>query len=134
MVTRNQPFAHANVALVPPKIIFTPSPMQGRLLILLVIFSVIVPQCWALLPGIRPRTYFEGDPIKLLVNKMTSPRTQLPYSYYSLPFCRPTPIVDTRENLGEMLMGDRLENSLYNVDIIALFFSSSVNCLCFSPS
>jgi len=47
------------------------------------------------------------------VNKLTSIKTQLPYTYYSLPFCKPATIVDSAENLGEVLRGDRIENSPY---------------------
>jgi transmembrane 9 superfamily member 2/4 len=54
------------------------------------------------------------------VNKLTSIKTQLPYSYYSLPYCKPDVIVDSAENLGEVLRGDRIENSPYVVS-----FSSS---------
>uniref|UniRef100_A0A804JMP0 Transmembrane 9 superfamily member n=1 Tax=Musa acuminata subsp. malaccensis TaxID=214687 RepID=A0A804JMP0_MUSAM len=37
-----------------------------------------------------------------------------PHRYYSLPFCRPAEgIKDSAENLGELLMGDRIENSPY---------------------
>lgn len=57
----------------------------------------------------------QGDPLKVKVNKLTSTRTQLPYSYYSLPYCRPSKIVDSAENLGEVLRGDRIENSPYEV-------------------
>lgn len=42
-------------------------------------------------------------------------RTQLPYEYYSLPYCRPERIVPFAENLGEVLRGDRIENSLYQI-------------------
>ena len=49
------------------------------------------------------------------MNKLTSIKTQLPYSYYSLPFCPPKKIVDSAENLGEVLRGDRIENSPYVV-------------------
>ena len=51
------------------------------------------------------------------VNKLTSIKTQLPYTYYSLPFCKPNTIVDSAENLGEVLRGDRIENSPYAVSI-----------------
>lgn len=47
------------------------------------------------------------------VNKLTSTKTQLPYSYYSIPLCCPEKVVDSRENLGEVLRGDRIENSPY---------------------
>ncbi|KAK3007314.1 hypothetical protein RJ639_016248 [Escallonia herrerae] len=56
---------------------------------------------------------FTGDLLKVKVNKLTSTKTQLPYSYYSLPYCRPDSIVDSAENLGEVLRGDRIENSPY---------------------
>lgn len=35
--------------------------------------------------------------------KLTSSRTQLPYEYYSLPFCQPTKITYKAENLGTYL-------------------------------
>ncbi|XP_073128513.1 transmembrane 9 superfamily member 8-like [Henckelia pumila] len=63
------------------------------------------------LPGVAPEDFQKGAPLNVKVNKLTSIRTQLPYSYYSLPFCHPKNIVDSRENLGEVLRGDRIENS-----------------------
>lgn len=65
------------------------------------------------LPGVAPQDFNKGDPLKVKVNKLTSTKTQLPYSYYSLPYCRPETIVDSAENLGEVLRGDRIENSPY---------------------
>lgn len=59
------------------------------------------------------------------VNKLTSTKTQLPYSYYSLPYCRPEHIVDSAENLGEVLRGDRIENSPFVVCFFHSFFLSS---------
>jgi transmembrane 9 superfamily protein 2/4 len=35
----------------------------------------------------------QGDPLALKVNKLSSIKTQLPYEYYSLPFCRPEKII-----------------------------------------
>jgi transmembrane 9 superfamily member 2/4 len=49
------------------------------------------------------------------VNKLTSTKTQLPYEWYSLPFCRPDEIVSKAENLGEVMRGDKIENSLYDI-------------------
>lgn len=57
----------------------------------------------------------QKDPLHVKVNKLTSTKTQLPYSYYYLPFCKPNIIVDSAENLGEVLRGDRIENSPYVV-------------------
>ncbi|KAL2236111.1 transmembrane 9 superfamily member 8 [Sesamum indicum] len=65
------------------------------------------------LPGVAPQDFEKGDPLNVKVNKLTSIKTQLPYSYYSLPFCRPNTIIDSTENLGEVLRGDRIENSPY---------------------
>ena len=49
------------------------------------------------------------------MNKLTSTKTQLPYEYYSMPYCRPEKIMPSAENLGEVLRGDRIENSPYEV-------------------
>uniref|UniRef100_A0A5B6YPT0 Transmembrane 9 superfamily member n=1 Tax=Davidia involucrata TaxID=16924 RepID=A0A5B6YPT0_DAVIN len=65
------------------------------------------------LPGVAPQDFQKGDLLMVKVNKLTSTKTQLPYSYYSLPYCRPKTIVDSAENLGEVLRGDRIENSPY---------------------
>ncbi|KAD4180138.1 hypothetical protein E3N88_28729 [Mikania micrantha] len=66
------------------------------------------------LPGSYPHKYVVGDPLSVKVNSLTSIDTEIPYSYYSLPFCQPPEgVKDSRENLGELLMGDRIENSPY---------------------
>jgi len=52
------------------------------------------------------------------VNKITSSQTQIPYDYYSFPFCRPANGVHHYgENLGEFLTGDRIENSPYELQM-----------------
>jgi len=56
----------------------------------------------------------QGAPITLKVNKLNSVKN-LPYEYYSLPYCRPEKIVSSAENLGEVLRGDRIENSPFQV-------------------
>lgn len=43
----------------------------------------------------------ERDPFVFQAVKLTSSRTQLPYEYYSLPFCKPKEVVYKGENLGE---------------------------------
>lgn len=80
----------------------------------LLIWCVFFVQAHAFyLPGVAPEDFDKGDPLYVKVNKLTSTKTQLPYSYYTLPFCRPKTIVDSAENLGEVLRGDRIENSPY---------------------
>lgn len=56
----------------------------------------------------------QGDPVTLKVNKIMSVKN-LPYDYYSLPYCRPEKIISSAENLGEVLRGDRILNSPYTV-------------------
>ncbi|KAL8127954.1 transmembrane 9 superfamily member 11-like [Apium graveolens] len=66
------------------------------------------------LPGSYPHKYVVGDSLSVKVNSLTSIETEIPYSYYSLPFCKPQEgVKDSAENLGELLMGDRIENSPY---------------------
>ncbi|KAI3664984.1 hypothetical protein L6452_43599 [Arctium lappa] len=66
------------------------------------------------LPGSFPHKYNVGDQLSVKVNSLTSIDTEIPYGYYSLPFCKPLEgIKDSAENLGELLMGDRIENSPY---------------------
>ena len=38
-------------------------------------------------PGVAPVEFADGDEVKVYAVKMTSVITQLPYDYYSLPFC-----------------------------------------------
>ena len=59
----------------------------------------------------------QDDIVYLKVNKLSSVKTQLPYEYYSLPYCRPDPITNSAENLGEVLKGDRIKNSLYQIEM-----------------
>ena len=39
--------------------------------------------------------------VSLKVNKLTSAKTQLPYGYYTLPYCQPEKITESAENLGD---------------------------------
>jgi transmembrane 9 superfamily protein 2/4 len=78
----------------------------------------------AYLPGVAPHDYADNEAVELKVVKLTSTRTQLPYDYYDgLPFCRPKVINDKKENLGEILRGDRIANSLYTLN-----FRTPVTC------
>lgn len=65
------------------------------------------------LPGVAPRDFQTGDALYVKVNKLSSTKTQLPYDYYYLKYCKPSKIVNSAENLGEVLRGDRIENSIY---------------------
>jgi len=84
--------------------------------------TAIVASCLvvakAILPGIHPTEYNDGDEVKLKVNKLTSAKTQLPYDFYSLPFCIPEGgPKDETHNLGEVLKGDKVQNSPYQIKV-----------------
>lgn len=63
----------------------------------------------------------QGDALHVKVNKLSSTKTQLPYDHYYLDHCKPAKIVNSAENLGEVLRGDRIENSVYTVSLCYLF-------------
>ncbi|XP_077222640.1 transmembrane 9 superfamily member 12-like [Tasmannia lanceolata] len=66
------------------------------------------------LPGSYMQTYPVGKEIFVKVNSLTSIETELPFSYYSLPYCTPSGgVKKSAENLGELLMGDQIDNSPY---------------------
>lgn len=70
-------------------------------------------------PGVAPVEFKNGSKIEVKAVKLTSTMTQLPYEYYSLPFCLPkngTKIYKS-ENLGEVLRGDRITNTPYEVNM-----------------
>lgn len=78
----------------------------------------VAPATWpsALFSSLSQVEYSDGARVELKVNKLTSVKTQLPYNYYTLPFCQPAGgIVPTVENLGEILAGDVIENSPYDL-------------------
>ncbi|KAL2763845.1 transmembrane 9 superfamily member 4 isoform 1 precursor [Daubentonia madagascariensis] len=66
-------------------------------------------------PGVAPINFHQNDPVEIKAVKLTSSRTQLPYEYYSLPFCQPSKITYKAENLGEVLRGDRIVNTPFQV-------------------
>ena len=84
------------------------------------------------IPGVAPVEFKKGDKIEVKAIKLTSSHTQLPYAYYSLPFCRPKndKFEYKSENLGEVLRGDRIVNTPYDVRML-----EDVQCklLCHEP-
>ncbi|XP_021741883.1 transmembrane 9 superfamily member 11-like [Chenopodium quinoa] len=87
----------------------------GKSMILVVVICLIFESGNGFyLPGSYPHKYGVGDTLSVKVNSLTSIDTEMPFSYYSLPFCKPQEgVKDSAENLGELLMGDRIENSPY---------------------
>ena len=60
--------------------------------------------------------YYCRVPVK--VGKLSSTATHLPYDYYDGPFCRPDKVVSPRANLGEVLTGDILHTSGYELKMM----------------
>ena len=80
------------------------------------------------IPGVQPLTFQEGDEVPMKVNAMTSIHTQIPKDYYRLPFCTPEggPKMAS-ENLGEFLTGNKIQNSVYSINMLTeVYWSSSV--------
>lgn len=67
------------------------------------------------IPGVAPESWVEGDTIPLNVNKINSVKTLIPYEYYYLPFCSPMAPREQKENLGEIMAGDAIMDSLYTL-------------------
>lgn len=76
-------------------------------------------------PGVAPVEFTRGQKIDVKAVKMTSTHTQLPYEYYSLQLCLPKngTLLYKSENLGEVLRGDRIVNTPYEVRM-----AENVNC------
>lgn len=51
----------------------------------------------------------------------------MPYDYYSLPYCKPSKLGLQKENLGQVVSGERVENSVYKVGAI---FSLTFSIMC----
>ncbi|XP_063376342.1 transmembrane 9 superfamily member 4 [Cydia fagiglandana] len=84
---------------------------------LAIIISLIPFSNGFYVPGVAPVEFKKGQRIEVKAVKMTSIHTQLPYEYYSLPLCLPKngTFVYKSENLGEVLRGDRIVNTPYEV-------------------
>lgn len=95
-------------------------------------FVFINPSHGFYVPGVAPVEFTRGESIDVKAVKMTSTLTQLPYEYYSLPFCRPKKgaIVYKSENLGEVLRGDRIVNTPYEVQMAV---NQTCQVLCNNP-
>ncbi|KAK9828105.1 hypothetical protein WJX81_004518 [Elliptochloris bilobata] len=62
-----------------------------------------------------------GQHLQAEANSLTSSETELPYNYYTLPFCKPPEGVKkslSAINPGTILMGSRIENSPYNFSML----------------
>jgi len=92
-----------------------PPSLATRIIVLVVVVATRTTNGFYV-PGVAPSDFDKGDPIEVTALKMTSAHTQLPYEYYSLDMCKPKDmLVYKSQNLGEILRGDRIVNTPYEV-------------------
>ncbi|XP_037958520.1 transmembrane 9 superfamily member 4 [Teleopsis dalmanni] len=98
--------------------------MQCYIKVLLLLTIICGNHCFYV-PGVAPVEFVPGQKIDVKAVKMTSSRTQLPYMYYSLQFCKPKngTFIYKSENLGEVLRGDRIVNTPYELQM-----AENINC------
>eukprot|EP01062_Namystynia_karyoxenos_P002644 TRINITY_DN10935_c0_g3_i1.p1 TRINITY_DN10935_c0_g3~~TRINITY_DN10935_c0_g3_i1.p1 ORF type:complete len:625 (+),score=269.33 TRINITY_DN10935_c0_g3_i1:94-1968(+) len=81
------------------------------------------------LPGTAPKEYVDGQHVPVMVNVLSSINTHLPYDYYSLPHCMPKKHTKGEsENLGEILLGDRIKPSPYEEVAMNVPFKCRLAC------
>lgn len=95
------------------------------LLALLLLATCATPTAHAFyLPGIAMKDYAPHDQIEVLANRLTSPTSALPFSYYSLPFCKPPETLRSKSvNLGQLLVGERAFPTAFKISM-----SDDVTC------
>jgi len=107
------------MAVLGQKALATSACVFGMQRLVLLLLLTAAEHCYSFyLPGVAPIEYAENARVELKVNKLTSAKTQLPYGYYVLPYCRPVEVVESVENLGEILVGDMIENSPYEIQML----------------
>uniref|UniRef100_A0A5S6QFG4 Transmembrane 9 superfamily member n=1 Tax=Trichuris muris TaxID=70415 RepID=A0A5S6QFG4_TRIMR len=93
-----------------------PPKMARTFLLMVVLFNAFSPDRGFYIPGVLPVEFSEKSTVEVKAIKLTSVKTQLPFDYYSLGFCRPTDDLRyKKENLGEILRGDRIVNTPFVV-------------------
>eukprot|EP00184_Porphyridium_aerugineum_P005163 CAMPEP_0184697166 /NCGR_PEP_ID=MMETSP0313-20130426/4217_1 /TAXON_ID=2792 /ORGANISM="Porphyridium aerugineum, Strain SAG 1380-2" /LENGTH=646 /DNA_ID=CAMNT_0027155929 /DNA_START=246 /DNA_END=2186 /DNA_ORIENTATION=+ len=88
------------------------------LLAFLLLVHAKIASAWYL-PGIAPVDFEEGAKLDVFANKLTSPKNQLPYDYYSLPVCGyGEKRKSKRVNLGQMLTGERAKPTDFDIRML----------------
>jgi transmembrane 9 superfamily protein 2/4 len=86
---------------------------------LVVLLAVMSPLSAFVVPGVAPADFNKDDEVDIKAVKLTSDKAQLPYDYYTLPFCKSDGHLNYKsENLGEILRGDRIVNTPYKVQFL----------------
>ena len=67
------------------------------------------------------------------MNSLISSETELPYNYYTMPFCKPPEGIRkslSSVNPGTIMMGTRIENSPYNFTMRVGLHPACCVCAC----
>lgn len=86
----------------------------------LILCSVLLQTVGAYLPDFKISNFDIGDQVALKANQVTSTKTQIPFDYYDLPFCKRKRSRGKSVNLGERLSGDKETTSPYIVSALCL--------------
>jgi transmembrane 9 superfamily member 2/4 len=96
--------------------------LAGARVVLFVSLALVAPLLSSAfyLPGVSPTNWVKLDKISVKAEQLSSARTHLPYEYFWLPFCEPADHVIEHQalNLGEVLAGQRIYNSGYNLVVM----------------
>lgn len=97
--------------------------------LVLVQFLFLISSISCFLNSLYPTDYKKGDSVPLLVNALTSHLSSIQYDYYdpNLCFCRPEHLESKKENLGSILLGDRIQNSPFDIHFMV---NQSCSVLC----
>ncbi|EFN55304.1 hypothetical protein CHLNCDRAFT_134265 [Chlorella variabilis] len=94
--------------------------MRRALLLLALLGGLSLASAYYL-PGTYPQEFLVGDVIQAEANSLVSSETEMPFDYYSMPFCEPPEGVQRATstiNPGTILLGIKIQNSPYNFTIM----------------
>ena len=89
----------------------------------LLLCSLLLQSVGAYLPDFKISNFEIGDQVALKANQVTSTKTQIPFDYYDLPFCKRKRSRGKSVNLGERLSGDKETTSPYIVSPVPICLS-----------
>lgn len=103
---------------------------RSHSIFIVLLIALIIPlrnSHGSLLPGLVANDFASGETLNIFASKMVSQQNRLPYDFYALPFCRPSPEKEEaarrskdsrRLGLGEILQGERARLTAYQVNVM----------------
>ncbi|XP_059065674.1 transmembrane 9 superfamily member 2-like isoform X2 [Cryptomeria japonica] len=91
--------------------------MAGSVDKLTAIWTIVMAVINGVNRGASDHKYSKGDQVPLYANKVgpfNNPTEA--YQYFDLPFCAPDKVKEKRQDLGEMLNGDKMVEALYKLE------------------